>query len=850
MSTSQRNFNSGELSPALYARTDQAKYAAGLRTCRNLLVMRQGGVTSRPGTEYIGTLTTAARLLPFEFNDSQTYVLVFTNQAVRFVRDGAYILSSGSPYTVSTPYLTAELADLQIAQSGDVVTIVHPSHPPQNLSRIADDSWTLTAVFLSPIIDPPTIQTFYSQAGTAVVPHRWIVTAVNADGIESFASVASPSDPHATLGITWTDVTGAVSYNIYKATDTGGSVSDYGFIGSSAQPNFWDDNFQPDSTARAPVVRNPFASVGNYPAAVSYYQQRRLFANTTNNPNTIWTSRSADYGNFTVSSPIQDDDAVTFALVGKKVQSVVHLLDADGLLAFTNGGQWSIEGDQAHVLRPTEINARQYAPRGTSALVPIIIDKRIVFVQARRSVVRDVSNEPIYGFRGNDLTTFANHLFDGYTLVDWAFAEVPHSLVWVVRSDGTLLSLTYLNEQQILGWSRHDTDGTVENVCVVPEGGEDRVYLVVNRSGGRFLERMRSLFWTDIAADAAFVDAMLSYDGRNTDTTKTLTLTGGTSLTLTGGTDWLPGETLTLTASAAFFASPDVGTELVVTDGSGNSYTLVIGVFTSSLVVTGTPTATVPVAMRGVAVPQWRYDQQLTLTASAAEFVSGDVGNQFFLYDATGAVVRFTISAYTSATVVQGFPVRTVLATLAGVPTAVWSRAVDQVSGLGHLEGQDVSIFADGFVVSSPNNPSVATIAVTGGIATLDKPYAVIFVGLPYVSDFETLDIDTPEGPSLKVSKMLINQVVLMVDRTRGLWIGPGDPEPTVDLVGTGSGLKEAKIRDAEDYDAPVDLLSGPLEVNVETGYNRTGRLFVRQVDPVPMTILAAMPSGFIPGAK
>jgi hypothetical protein len=142
------------------------------------------------------------------------------------------------------------------------------------------------------------------------------------------------------------------------------------------------------------------------------------------------------------------------------------------------------------------------------------------------------------------------------------------------------------------------------------------------------------------------------------------------------------------------------------------------------------------------------------------------------------------------------------------------------------------------------------TITITGGVATLDKPYAVIFVGLPYVADVETLDIDTPEGPSMKTNRMNINRVVLMVDHTRGMWIGPGDPEPAVNLVGSGTSLKEAKIRDAENYDAPVDLLSGPYEMNLTSSWNTTGRLFIRQVDPVPMTILAAIPTGYMPGAK
>lgn len=940
-STSQRSFVSGELSPALYARSDQAKYASGLRTCRNLIVQRQGGADYRPGTEYIGALASTARLIPWVFNDAQTCLLVFTDGALAFVRDGAYIEDSGSPYTIATPYAAADLADLRFVQSADVTTLVHPSYAPRILERLGETDWTLTTITFEPQIGPPTgvtatapsstlakyaiagatnaapividsavagplasgqVVTVEGVTGNTAANGTWgvtvidsyhfslngsvgngayvtggdwyigapvtlvyDVTAVNQAGVESLVGrveVPAASSDVTPYTLTWAAPVGtnekdtAVSYNIYKGIAASGTAADdvpAGFIGATGSLVFYDDwSVTPDLLNRAPVARNPFSGADNYPAAVGYWQERLILAGTNNNPETLYTSRSGDYYNFTISSPLQDDDAVTATLVSRKVNLIQHIVDAGMLLALTSGEEWVIKGDPADILRPTEVNAKNYGKHGVSGLAPIEIDQRLLYVQARQSKVRDVGLGPqvaYQGFVGRDMTIFANHLFDGYTLVDWCYAEEPHSIVWVVRDDGVLLSLTLVDDQQVLAWAHHDTLGTVENVCAIPEAGEDRVYLVVHRDGGRYLERMRSLFWTDILTDAAFVDSMLSYDGRNTDGTKTMTLTGGTSLTLTGGSTWAPPETLTLTASQAFFAETDVGTTLTVTDEDDNSYSLVIGAYVSPTVVTGIPTALVPVAMRAVTISQWRYDQLLTLTCSSSEFVSGDVGNQIFLYDADGNVLRFTIETYSSATAVTGFPEATVPTTLTGLATGVWSRAVDQVSGLSHLEGQDVAIFADGFVVSSPNNPTVATITVTSGVATLDKPYAVIFVGLPYIGDLETLDLDTAEGASLKVAKINITQVILIVNETRGMWIGPGEPEPPTiaPLVGLGTNLKEAKIRDAEGYDEPVDLLSGAFEMNTTGRWTNGGRTFIRQVDPVPMTILAIMPKGFIP---
>ncbi|MDB4893147.1 MAG: hypothetical protein JWL61_5002 [Gemmatimonadetes bacterium] len=759
---SQHSFSSGEVSPALYARTDLGKYSTGLRTCRNFIVRKQGGLDNRPGTGYAGPTSASVRMLPFVFNDAQTCLLVFTNLSVAFVRNGAFIA-----YSLATPYLAADLSALQITQSADVVTIVHPSYPPATLSRFSDTNWVYAAISFAPSIAAP--------AGFALTPaasggvfHRWVVTSLGSNGAESYPTavlgVTSVEVPQART-LSWTPVAGAVGYNIYAAY----YGNSFGLVGTAVDPSFYDGGLTPDLFNQPPAARSLFDAAGEYPSAANYYQGRQLFGGPNLLPGTIYTSRSADYQNFTVSVPTQDDDAITFGLVSKKVQQVRHIVDASSLLVLTSGGEWIIGGDSSGVLRPTDINALQFSQHGSSLLPPILIDHRVIYVQARQTIVRDIARNPNTGYSGNDLTIISGHLFEGHTIVDWCYQESA-SVIWCVRDDGVLLGLTTVDEQNILAWHRHDTLGTVVGICCIPEGSEDRVYLAVTRNGATGIERMHSRFFTDIE-DAVFLDSSLTYDGRNT---------GSTTMTLSGGTDWT-------------------------------------------------------------------FDELLTCTASASTFTAGDVGNAVFLDFPDGTQIRFAIAGYTSGSIVTGFPQMTVPAADRGIATTDWARAVDVVSGLDHLEGLSLGVFADGYVVASPNNPQVTTeCIVSGGSITLDRPHAYIHAGLPFVSDMGLLDLDTPEGQSMRDKTLLINRVTLEVNATRGVFAGGSEPADD----GT-SGLFELKLRDTEDYSTPVSQVVGAIKQAVQNNWDQriNGRVFVRQVDPVPLTILAVIPSGNIPPA-
>jgi hypothetical protein len=323
------------------------------------------------------------------------------------------------------------------------------------------------------------------------------------------------------VDVAWTAPSGASKFNVYKEKN-----GVFGFIGSASVSPFRDDGtVSPDTGDTPPSYRNPFFN-GVNPSVVEYHEQRRFYANTNTKPNGIWGSQSGNYRNMNVSDPTKDDDAITRALVAKKVQDIRHLVSSNVMIAFTGSAEFKIwSGGQTDVLTPATFSAKPQSYNGCSHVPPIVVNDSILYIQAKGATIRDIEYDLSRDtYRGADISLMSSHLFKGHTIVDWAFAQEPHNIVWCVRDDGALLGLTYLKDQEVYGWHRHETDGLVESVCSISEGDEDAVYFVVKRTIGgvdtRYVERMKSRTF-DTISDAWFVDCALSYSG-----TATTTVTG------------------------------------------------------------------------------------------------------------------------------------------------------------------------------------------------------------------------------------------------------------------------------------------------------------------------------------
>ena len=270
-------------------------------------------------------------------------------------------------------------------------------------------------------------------------------------------------------------------------------------------------------------------NTGTYPGVNAYFQQRHFFANSFNNPDTIWASRTGLFQNMDGSIPTSATDSITASPWTEQVNGIQWLIPMPGgLIAMTGLRAWQVNGEGSSGLNPAaitpaSIQAQPQAFNGCSATIqPVVIDYDVLYVQAvGSSTVYDLSwNFWVNIYTGNDLTILSSHLFLSRQITQWAWSRQPYKILWACCDDGTLLSLTYLKEQNVFGWARHDTQGLIVSVCAVTEPPVNAIYAIALRfppfapNGIYVMERMDNRTWQTVedtfALDSAVSNPMAS----------------------------------------------------------------------------------------------------------------------------------------------------------------------------------------------------------------------------------------------------------------------------------------------------------------------------------------------------
>jgi hypothetical protein len=387
-------------------------------------------------------------------------------------------------------------------------------------------------------------------AGTtgAFKTYSYKVTAIGPDGKEESLPSAAATCSNNLLAtgnkntIAWSAVSGAIRYNVYSQ-DNGL----YGLIGQTDQTSFVDDNFDPDLSKTPPIERVPFDT--DFPGAVGYAQQRRIFASTTLYPSTFWLTRTGSDANLSYSIPSRADDGISYRLAARQAAVIRHIVALQSVILLTSSSVWNINSDGS-AITPDNTVLQMQDSVGANHIPPIVAENNLVYVSSRGGHFRDIQSTIKKtgfggGYVGSNLSIRAPHLVEGKEVVGLTFAEAPYPIIWAPMSDGSMVGVTYMPDQEVIAFHRHDTStkygqSVIGSACVIPEDGTDYLYMVVSRLFDRgiihCIERMERRFFTG-REDAFFVDCGLTYDG--------------VAVSEVSGLDHLEGETVSIVADGA-----------------------------------------------------------------------------------------------------------------------------------------------------------------------------------------------------------------------------------------------------------------------------------------------------------
>jgi hypothetical protein len=550
------NFTGGEFSPRLDGRNDLAKYSSACKTLENFVIYPHGSAARRSGTTFVDEVkdsTKKTRLIPFEFSTTQTYMLEFGDQYIRFYKDNGQILSGGSAYEISTPYLEAELFELKYAQSADVMYICHPNHAPRKLSRTGHTSWTLTEVEFTngPFLDHNITTT------TANPSHKSV-------GQTTTATFSSTTGINGGAGFTSDDIGRLVHikdghFEITSITSTtvvvGTVIVDLG-ISSSATEDF---------------ALGAFSDTTGYPTCVTFFEQRLVFAGTKSQPQTIFFSKSGDYENMDdgYHDTVADDDAIVYTIASNQVNAIRFMTATRTLIIGTAGGEFTVSGGAADsAITPTNILIKKQSNHGAANVDAIAAGNATLFLQRAKRKVRELAyNFDVDGYLAPDMTLLAEHISEG-GITQMAYQQEPNSILWMVRNDGQLIGFTYQRDQQVTAWHRHIFGGSFgsgqavcESVAVIPtDDSEYQVWVIVKRTVDgntvRYVEYMNNFDFTETDNTTFnFLDSQLSYSGSATSTIS--------------GLDHLEGETVSVLVDGATHPDKTVSSGSITLDRDG-----------------------------------------------------------------------------------------------------------------------------------------------------------------------------------------------------------------------------------------------------------------------------------------
>lgn len=599
-----------------------------------------------------------------------------------------------------------------------------------------------------------------------------------------------------------------LTYKVYRGKDGG----QFQYIATTKSTSLVDTNLPASTSPQEPL--NLFAKAGDYPGAVTYFQQRLVFAGSNNSPMSIWFSKTGDSSSFTKHSPLIDDDAMSITIAANETSQIQHLVPLGDLLVLTSGGEWRVSGSQSQdALTPSNIAATPQGTRGSSALRPVAIGTRTIFLQRLSKTVRAIAYSwEADGYQSEDLTLMADHLTEENTITDWAFAQSPHGHLYCLRDDGVILVCTLLPEQQVIAWSRIKLDYPVQSLCVIPENGRDTLYMAA-----QLYRREKT---AGVYGPRLYESAIIRLEELPTKQSES----NGLDFFLEYNVPVL--TTITNVLVGTWGNSPGIGIEQT-TDGK---FGFVIAT-AASMVGTINPGDTIMVEGAQGLVPGYGGNELKWLHAPLS--VDSWINGRKLIVDtvsATGIRVFVDLQAL-------GLPLgfgdsESSLVFSPWFSGGTIKKSISSISGVQIFRDRYNQTIEDGVptIVGKLNaDTAVDYRGLTG-------PTFRAIIGLPFVAELKTLP---PGGQMLPGGRKRINRVRLRVQETAGLEVAPdlGDDDETAQWQPVrpddGSSSLSLASQACKSF-----IFTQPVDPNWTT----QGGLRLRSTSPLPCTILNVIP--------
>ena len=786
------SFTGGEVNKNLIERFNLVKVQSGLETARNCVVTKDARLISRDGTEYYRVASTTSGNYMYVEVPNTNYILEFTNLKCR-----KHDMIAGTFVDITTDIADASIPDLDFCVSNIYAnsSSVEITNKCVLLFRKGDPIRVIDLItnsFDYTYYDIP--QGSYISASLAATGApsgyevEYSITVIKPDKQETLSfqqSFAAPKLPvsgsqfNTITVVTGVIVTPAIEYRFYRRPKDGGA---FGYIGSSFDQTaggggtfvakFVDFGQPADFSINPPkyIISTVTKVAELYPKTGTVIGGRLYIGNTSDNSEYVYGSRVNHPMNFTRDYPYSDDSALLLKAGQTGAANVLKIADGGGtIIDFTEVG---IYANEKGPITPTS-NSSLFNVGSSiinEKLPPLKFKDFLLFVDKTDNSIKklDFANSR-QNYNSDDLTIFSGHLFEGKTIVSWTTQKYGDPIVWASMDDGSLISFTFDDSQELRAWCRHDFyNGLVRWVTSYGVGVNSRVAIVIERNGVRYIEKLNNRFiqtnQTNLLDSSVYLEKSL-----HSVLGTTVAALGLSFTDLSSGGDWT--GNVRLDSTAGLFTGAMVGKiyRQFDTDKQAIDYLCISVPSTNQAVFTKNP--------------ENPYDE-----------VSVQYRSNIILYE------TFTT-----------------------------------LTGLNHLNDENVSVYCDNSVIASPLNDiqNLPKITVSGGQITIPRS-AFACAGLPFVCDIGTFEIIS-EDPKISVQGKTTGQVYIKTAKSKGFYVGP--EFPANDSV---IGMSEPDLFDVDNpQNAALPEKTKRFKVTLTNDWKSNGRVCIRVVDPVRLELLS-----------